>query len=159
MVRVGAGWRGLARGVGFALVVVVDAAGFVLEGLVFGTVALFVGALPGGAVVVFLVLLLVTLEAAELVEEGVGAGQEAVVVGEEAGQGGGVVGGEVGGEDSGRRVEVVVEAGVGGDVARVGFGGGIGQRGVEEAVFDPRDVVELPEDEGEFLDQGVLGGG
>ena len=44
-----------------------------------------VGALPGGAVVVFAVGLLVALEAAELVEEGVGAGLEAVEVGEEAG--------------------------------------------------------------------------
>src|SRR5437764_1445504 len=118
LARVGVVWRALAGFGGAALVGLVDAAGFFLEGGVVGGGALGVGALPGGAVGVFAVLLLVAVEAAELVEEGVGAGQEAVVVGEEAGQGRRVVGGEVGGEDFGGGVGVVVEAGVGSEVSR-----------------------------------------
>lgn len=79
------------------MVVGVDAAELLGQGVVVGFVALGVGALPGGAVVVFAAGLLVALQAAELVKDGVGAGLEAVLVGEEAGQGGGAVGGEVGG--------------------------------------------------------------
>jgi hypothetical protein len=144
---------------GAALVVVVGAAGFFLEGLVVGLGALLVGAGPGRAVVVFAVGLLVAAEAAELVEEGARAGLEAVLVGEEAGQGGGLVLGEVGGEDLGGGVAGVVEPGVEGDVGGVGFGRGVIERRVEQAVFDPREVLELPEGQGELVDQGVLGGG
>jgi hypothetical protein len=60
----------LARGFGAALVVGVDAAGFLLEGGVVGGGAPGVGALPGGAgVVVVVVGPLVAFEAAELVED------------------------------------------------------------------------------------------
>ena len=46
-----------------------------------------------------------------------------------------------------------------------GSGWGVGrvgrwvERGVEQAVLDAREVLEFPDDQGEFLDQGHLRGG
>jgi hypothetical protein len=66
------------------------------------------------------------------------------------------------GEDGGGGVAWVVESGVGGDVIGVGlrcFGTAACERGVEEAVFDSGEVLEFPDDQGEFFDQNLLGGG
>jgi hypothetical protein len=100
------------------------------------------------------------LEGLELADQGLHSGEEAAVVVPQAGQWRGVVLVEVVGGDRGGRV------GVGG-VGPVGVGvggreGGDGFRvelGGEEGAFDLRDLVELPEDQGELFDQRVLGQG
>ena len=70
--------------------------------------------------------------------------------------------GEMEGVDGGGGVAFVVQARVGGEVGGVGLGCGrvcLVQGGVEEAVFDSGEVLEFPDDEGEFFDQHLLGGG
>jgi len=64
------------------------------------------------------------------------------------------------GEDGGGGVGFVVESWVGGEVGGVGLGGvGAIQWRIEEAVFDSGEVLELPDDQGEFLDEDGLSGG
>jgi hypothetical protein len=46
-----------------------------------------------------------------------------------------------------------------GGVGLRGLGAVVGEGGVEEAVFDSGEVLEFPDDQGEFFDQNLLGGG
>jgi hypothetical protein len=84
----------------------------------------------------------VDAEFAELVEEGVEAGLEAVVESLDSGEGGGGVLGQVEGEDGGGGVAFVVQPRVGGDVTGVGLRGVRAiEGGVEQAVFDSGEVL------------------
>jgi hypothetical protein len=101
--------------------------------LVEGSVCLGVAEGTLTVVVVVVVEFLVDAEAAELVEDGVEAGLEAVLEVEESGEGGRLVLREVHCVDGGGGVGFVVEPGVGRDVSGVGLRrvrAVVGERGV-----------------------------